>query len=402
MPIKGFMKLGVVIPALNEEDSIQAIIERTLDARDYICANSPVTDIEIIVVSDGSTDRTVERARQYETKIRLIIFPVNRGYGAAIKMGWSQTDAQLLGFLDADGTCDPKFFAPLCTQLQQTSADVILGCRLNSESEMPLLRRVGNFVFAGLLSAFSHSRVRDTASGMRVVRRTALTRLFPLPDGLHFTPAMSARAMLSPTLRIEEIDMPYRERVGESKLHVIRDGLRFLRVIFEAAFLYRPSRPLGILSAIFLLAGLLLMLSPISYYVANRHLLEWMIYRFLVADLFGVVATMLLCASYLAGRMTSLALAAEVEDGHDSLVARFFTSYWLWILAAALVAASGFLIGASILERLEKGVTTEHWSRYVVAVFCLSVSAMLMVTRSLDYAFSLVRERVRYWQQRER
>jgi hypothetical protein len=75
-------------------------------------------------------------------------------------------------------------------------------------------------MFAVLLSLVSNSRVRDTASGMRVIRRTSLPEIMPLPDGLHFTPAMSARAILHPELKIHEIDMPYKERDGESKLKV--------------------------------------------------------------------------------------------------------------------------------------------------------------------------------------
>ena len=247
------MKLLIAIPALNEEESIDAIIRRSLEAREYICANSPVTDVAITVISDGSTDRTVERASQYRDSIKLIVFPQNKGYGAAIKEAWRQSDADLLGFLDADGTCEPRFFATLCQTAVSEHADVVLGCRLNANSQMPLIRRIGNFIFATILSVFSSSSVRDTASGMRVVRRSSLDRLYPLPDGLHFTPAMSARAMLSEGTRILEVDMPYHERSGESKLRIAKDGLRFLKVIVEAAFLYRPSRPLGLLAIIFAL-----------------------------------------------------------------------------------------------------------------------------------------------------
>src|SRR5262249_16536065 len=198
--------------------------ERSLAARDYITNHSSVTDVEVTVVSDGSTDRTVERASKYKDSIRLIVFEKNRGYGAAIKDAWLNTDADLLGFLDADGTCDPKFFAPLCAQLLTGGKDVVLGCRLNEQSRMPLVRRLGNSLVGLLLSMFSHWRVRDTASGMRVVRRSSLNHLFPLPDGLHFTPAMSARAILSGAVEIAEVDMPYHERVGESKLRAIKDG----------------------------------------------------------------------------------------------------------------------------------------------------------------------------------
>ena len=67
----------------------------------------------------------------------------------------------------------------------------------NLDSEIPLIRTIGNLIFAQLLGALSQRPVADTASGMRVIRRSALGDLYPLPDGLHFTPAMSARAILS-------------------------------------------------------------------------------------------------------------------------------------------------------------------------------------------------------------
>jgi len=271
------MKLLIVIPALNEEQSIESIIRRALEARAHIIEGSPVTAVDITVVSDGSTDRTVERARPFADSVKLVVFEENRGYGAAIKEAWRQSDADLLGFLDADGTCDPRFFLDLCRTVVTEQADVVLGCRLNQASKMPLVRRVGNRVFAGLLRALSSSRVRDTASGMRVVRRASLGRLLPLPDGLSFTPAMTARAVLGTTVKILEIDMPYHEREGESKLRLGRDTAVFLRVILEAAFLYRPSRPLAIVGLLALAIAAAWMMRPILYYVEHRLVQEWMI-----------------------------------------------------------------------------------------------------------------------------
>src|SRR5262245_24834883 len=232
------MKLLIAIPALNEEASIQQIIERCLRARQEIIEGSPVTQVEITVVSDGSTDGTVELAKQFTDRIKLIVFPRNRGYGAAIKEAWARSNADLLGFLDADGTCEPRFFTQLVNALNEHRADMALGCRLNAHSRMPWLRRLGNVVFASILSVLSSARVRDTASGMRVVRRSCLPELLPLPDGLHFTPAMSARAVMSGRVRIVEIDMSYAEREGQSKLRPGRDGLRFMRAILDAALLY--------------------------------------------------------------------------------------------------------------------------------------------------------------------
>ncbi len=251
------MKLLIAIPALNEEASIQAIIERSLQARADITARSPITQVDITVVSDGSTDRTVSLARKYTDRIKLIVFEENRGYGAAIQQAWLESDADLLGFLDADGTCEPRFFGDLAQALVAEGADVALGCRLNENSEMPLIRRTGNVLFAGLLSLLSGRWVRDTASGMRIVRREAYKRLRPLPAGLHFTPAMSARALLDREagVKLIEIDMPYHERVGDSKLKVGKDGLRFLNVITRTAIQYRPARVATILGITFAIAG---------------------------------------------------------------------------------------------------------------------------------------------------
>ena len=393
------MKLGIAIPALNEEDNIESIIERSLAAGQYIKDNSSVTQVEVTVVSDGSTDRTVERASKYGDRIRLIVFPQNHGYGAAIKEAWLKSDAELLGFLDADGTCDPEFFAPLCNKLLTNDTDVVLGCRLNQQSEMPLLRRVGNLIFASLLSVFANSRVRDTASGMRVVRRSSLNHLFPLPDGLHFTPAMSARAMLSSALRISEVDMPYHERVGESKLRVIKDGLRFLRVILEAAFLYRPARPLNLVGILMAAATAVLMFPPTIYYLQHHRVLEWMIYRFLVSQLLGASAVLCFCASYLSGQMTEIALSEEIGKRSPTAIEKFFQGRWFWIANAVLVVAGGSLVLGSFLELLETGSTYEHWSRFIVMTSCFSTAAILLVTRCIDYVLGLVRVRVAYWQQ---
>ena len=226
------MKLNIVIPALNEEDAIASIIERSLAARHTIIQDSPVIDVEIIVVNDGSTDRTAEIAARYDD-VRLISFEKNRGYGAAIKRGFAESSGEIVGFLDADGTCDPVFFATLCRALLEERAAIALGSRLGPDSQMPRVRRLGNRVYALILSALSNRVVTDTASGMRVIRREMLRHLYPLPDGLNFTPAMSARALMDNRLKIVECPMAYKERIGESKLHVVKDGMRFLRTIFE-------------------------------------------------------------------------------------------------------------------------------------------------------------------------
>jgi glycosyltransferase involved in cell wall biosynthesis len=385
------MKLLIAIPALNEEDSIQSMILRCLAARKAILAGSPVTHVDITVVSDGSTDRTVELASQYTDQVRLIVFERNRGYGAAIKEAWQQSDAHLLGFLDADGTCDPAFFSQLCNAVVSEAADVALGCRMNKNSRMPWLRRIGNRLFASMLAVLSSSWVKDTASGMRVVRRESLAKLLPLPDGLHFTPAMSARALMSKTVKLIEIDMPYHEREGESKLRPGRDGLRFLKAIVDAAFLYRPARPLAMLGLLWLGVAVILMITPTVYYIEHRSVQDWMIYRFVVSHLAGILACLLLCASYLTGKMVSLALADKTEArARNHPLDSFFSGRLVWVVALILLAGGAFLVLPSFLELVHTGATYEHWSRFIAMSLCWSVAFILIITRLVDYTLGLI------------
>lgn len=398
------MKLLIAIPALNEEQSIESIVRRCLDAREHIRSTSPVTAIDITVVSDGSTDRTVELARGFGDQIHLIVFEHNRGYGAAISEAWRQSDADLLAFLDADGTCDPLFFSDLCNLLEREGADVVLGNRMSFESRMPLLRRVGNTFFGVLLSLFSSQRVRDTASGMRVVRRTSLGRLLPLPTGLHFTPAMSARALLREDVKIREIAMPYHEREGRSKLRPFRDGLRFLSTIFEATLLYRPSRPLTLIGLLCFVMVAYLMAGPALRYLEVKSVREWMIYRFVVSELLGSVGALCVCGAYLARRIVSLSgLKTAAVHPVEVLFRRFFSSAWFWAVEVLLVIPAILLVMPGLRHLLAEQGIYEHWSRYIVMSGMMSLAAILGLTwllnRSLDLLAAqqsfLVREGLR-------
>ncbi len=257
--------LSVVIPAYNEENGIAEIVQRVLAIQPSLPA-AGIANLELLVVDDGSHDRTAEVAAAIPG-VRLIRHPRNRGYGAALKTGFNSAQGELLAFLDADGTYPPELFPELCKHVL-AGADLVVGSRRSgSDSEMPAVRRLGNFIWSNLVTVLGGQRVMDPASGMRVFRREILERLYPLPDGLNLTPVMSTRAVHE-GLKVVEVPIPYRERVGRSKLSVVRDGTRFLNSIVWTVLTYNPVRILGMIGLVMvgfaLLVGLGLVIARFS------------------------------------------------------------------------------------------------------------------------------------------
>jgi glycosyltransferase involved in cell wall biosynthesis len=236
--------LSVVIPAYNEEHGIEEIACRVLSVGPDL-KKAGIDKLELLIVDDGSKDRTVEVASKIPG-VNLIRHPKNKGYGAALKTGFSKASGELIGFLDADGTYPPEYFPQLCLAALN-GTDLVIGSRMaGADSQMPLTRRIGNLFFATLLSLLGRQKVTDSASGMRVFKREILEQIYPLPDGLNLTPVMSTRA-LHEGITISEIPIPYSERVGRSKLSVIHDGRIFLQSMIWTALSYNPVRILGLL-----------------------------------------------------------------------------------------------------------------------------------------------------------
>ncbi|HVN40821.1 MAG TPA: glycosyltransferase family 2 protein [Myxococcota bacterium] len=386
--------LTVVIPALDEEQAIGATLERCLSARDAITGSGGVERVEIVVVSDGSRDRTEAIACGFED-VTVLGFDRNRGYGAAIQSGFAHGSGDLLAFMDADGTCDPANFAILCRAIDEQQADVVLGSRMGEGSAMPMVRAIGNALFAWILGILARQRIRDTASGMRVLRRAALADLNPLPDGLHFTPAMTARILLEGKLHLVELPVPYAERVGQSKLHVMRDGVRFLTCIVQTAVTHRPARPLLLAGSAAVLCSALVGGMPVLYYLTHRRLEEWMIYRLLLASLLTTVASLCVATAVVAERMAALAHGRLRRDaGPTGLASRIFRSRHGWVLGLGAVGLAVLVVWPGIAEYWSSGQVTMHWSRAALASL-LVVLAVASATAAflLDMLDLIERER---------
>jgi glycosyltransferase involved in cell wall biosynthesis len=365
--------LSVILPAYNEERGIDAILERVLRQREPL-RESGVGELEVIVVDDASRDRTAERAAAH-SGVRLVRHKLNRGYGAALKTGFSEARGELLAFLDADGTYPPEKLSELCRAVLQDKADMVIGSRmLSRDSEMPTVRRVGNTLFASLLSVVGKHRVWDSASGMRVLRRKVLGSLYPLPDGLDFTPAMSTRALYQ-DLRMVEVPIPYRERVGRSKLNVVRDGLRFLRSILWTATLYKPLRIFGTLGLAMLVSAVILALPPLVYYVQNHSVREDSIYRLIAVLILSAAGVNVLAFGLISGAIFNL-LPGHAEP-QPPLPKRFQIGL-AW--GGFLLLLSGFaLMAPAGVEWVRTAQITFHWS-YLAAGGTLVLTGLQLST----------------------
>ncbi|MBK5109128.1 MAG: glycosyltransferase family 2 protein [Anaerolineales bacterium] len=335
--------LSVVIPAYNEENGIEEIAERVLSVRESLQA-SGIEDLELLVVDDGSADNTAGIVEKIDG-VRLIRHEKNKGYGAALKTGFSKASGELIGFLDADGTYPPEYFPKLCEKALNGS-DLVIGTRLSgTDSKMPLTRRVGNFFFATLLTILGRQKVSDSASGMRVFKRSILERLYPLPDGLNLTPVMSTRAVHE-GIQMAEVPIPYDERVGNSKLSVVRDGSLFLQSMVWTVLTYNPVRILGIIG----LVGIFFALAVAAALVVARmqgitELGGWGVAALYGAMVAGIVGISLFALGSTFNYLVALFYKEPIRQGlfGKPIFEPSLDNYFGWIGFAALMA--GLLLG---------------------------------------------------------
>ncbi len=309
--------LSVVIPAYNEEQGIAQIMNRVLSVRENL-TKVGVDELELLVVDDGSKDRTAEIAHGIASQnsgVVVVTHEVNKGYGGALKTGFSRAKGELIGFLDADGTYPPEYFPQLC-QAVLSGCDLVIGSRMaGAESQMPVTRRVGNVFFASLLTLLGWQRITDSASGMRVFRREVLPQVYPLPNGLNLTPVMSTRAVHE-GIQMSEIPIPYSERVGRSKLSVIRDGILFLQSMVWTVMAYNPVRVLGILGLVGVLLASLVGVGLIAARLSGQTTIgPWGVAALFAALVFSVTGVSLFALGATSNYQVSLFYNNNIRQG---------------------------------------------------------------------------------------
>jgi len=228
-------RLTVIIPALDEQDSIGRVI-------DAIPAD---LQAEVIVVDNGSTDRTAQIAA--ERGARVVSQP-ERGYGAACLAGLAALrEADVVAFLDADFSDDPALLPELVGPILEGRADFVVGSRMLGEREpgaLPPHSRFGNWL-AGLILTHLYRQPATDLGPFRAIRRSALERLQMRDRGYGWTIEMQAKAA---RLRLPTVEVPvtYRKRIGRSKITgslvpSVKAGVVILSTAFRL-LRWRPSR----------------------------------------------------------------------------------------------------------------------------------------------------------------
>lgn len=227
------MQLSIVLPCHNEEQAIPVVLPKLLQAKSQILAETGMTKWEIIVINDGSSDNSQMLLEKYGQEINLINFCRNHGYGYALKAGFSKAQGDFIAFYDLDDTCQPLDLIAMIHELRSQSAGMIGGNRLHTDTHMPPLRYLGNWLYRTLTSYFLGQPIADCCTGMRVFR-AEYRDLFckTLPDQLNFSLAMTILFIRRGGI-YREWPINYQTRIGHSKLSVFTDGPRFLGTLLR-------------------------------------------------------------------------------------------------------------------------------------------------------------------------
>lgn len=237
-PAPGRRLLSLVIPALNEEAGIGAVLDEV--PRDALAQAG--WDVEVVVVDGESTDRTREIAKAKGA--RVIVEP-RRGYGRAYKTGFRMAKGEVLATADADLTYPVGDLPELLALMERERLDFVTTDRFAAleEGAMRAKHRFGNWVLTTAARLLFWRNIRDSQSGMWLLRRAALDQLTLTADGMPFSEEIKVEAFRHPGLRCREVPIRYRVRVGEVKLDSWSDGLENLFFLLRKRFGFTRPEP---------------------------------------------------------------------------------------------------------------------------------------------------------------
>ncbi|MDT8407206.1 MAG: glycosyltransferase family 2 protein [Methylococcales bacterium] len=235
--------ISIVIPAKNEADNLRKLLPKL---------QTVLPDAEILVVNDGSSDATAQRAAA--AGVRVVSHPYSQGNGAAIKSGARHACGDILVFMDADGQHNPADIPRLLVPLTQ-GYDMVVGARqAHTHASMP--RRFANGFYNRLASAMTGFRIEDLTSGFRAVHADKFRKfLYLLPNGFSY-PTTSTMAFFRSGFPVAYVPIDAGKRDGKSHIKLIRDGIRFFIIILKIGALFSPMRLFLPMSLVIFLIGI--------------------------------------------------------------------------------------------------------------------------------------------------
>jgi glycosyltransferase involved in cell wall biosynthesis len=219
-----------LIPACNEEVSLADTVAAIEKHRALF------REMEIIVINDGSRDRTPEIARTLP--VVLVEHDTTRGYGSSLKDGLRIAKGDLILIADADGTYPLEEIPRLAAEVG--NFDMIVGARTGEDVHIPFFRRAGKWIITQLAEYLSGQKIPDLNSGLRIFRKDIALRFLSMyPDGFSFTTTITL-AMLTNHYRVQFLPINYRKRLGKSSIHPVRDFINFVILIIRICACFKP------------------------------------------------------------------------------------------------------------------------------------------------------------------
>jgi glycosyltransferase involved in cell wall biosynthesis len=237
-------KISIILPSKNEASSLQKLLPK-------LC--SSYEDAEIIIVNDGSIDNTLDVCEKY--KINVINHPYSKGNGSAIKTGARAATGDILVFMDADGQHKPEDIKLLIQGLEE-GYDMVVGAR-DFRSHTSLPRYFANMFYNYISRWMTGYKVLDLTSGFRAIRTEIFKKyIYLLPNGFSY-PTTITMAILRNGYSLHYVPININKRIGSnSHLKIIKDGIRFLLIIFKIGTLYSPLKLFFPISFLFFLLGM--------------------------------------------------------------------------------------------------------------------------------------------------
>ena len=244
------MAVSIVIPAYNEEGAIKAVVTALLSVM-----NGSGLPYEVIVVDDGSRDKTAAIARTIPG-ITFLHHRHNKGYGAALKTGIRHAHHDIICITDADGTYPNERIPELVHHLEAGEFDMVVGARTGENVSIPLVRRPAKWALRQLATLVSGEKIPDLNSGLRLFRRDVALRFFNiLPDKFSFTTTITL-ALMSNQYLVDFVPINYFARVGQSKIRPIHDTINFTQLVLRITLYFAPLKIFLPLSVFLLLVGI--------------------------------------------------------------------------------------------------------------------------------------------------